>query len=137
VLVDGNSIVIFIHNSASGAIHSSTASYLKFSGSSIITLYHNIAGQNGGAMYCNDYSDLTLEGNVLVTFTNNTAEDGGAISIVQSNLTFRINSSTMFDNNSALREGGALCLSNGFNVRLCMILYSFTTMLSFMVEHLW
>ena len=119
MLFDGKSNVTFFHNSAilnGGVVHCGTESQLKFNGNSIISSYLNKAGHDGGAVYCNDHSDIALEAYVRVTFTNNTAENGGAIAILQSNLTFRMNSSTMFNNNFALRDGGALYLSNGFNV---------------------
>ena len=117
--VDGNANLMFSHNSAilnGGAVHCGTESQLKFNGNSITSFYHNIAEHDGGAMHCNDHSDVILEAYVRVTFTNNTAENGGAIAILQSNLIFRMNSSTIFNNNLALRDGGALYLSNGFNV---------------------
>jgi len=46
--------------------------------------------QCGGAVYCDHYLDVTLEG--TVTFTTNTAEHGGAVCIAQSIIKFVINS---------------------------------------------
>ena len=50
----------------------------------------NSAMQCGGAMYCDRHSDVILEG--PVTFTSNTAEQGGAVCVSQSIMEFVNNS---------------------------------------------
>ena len=62
-----------------GAVHASKISYLSFN--SNISFYHNKATRYGGAMHCNDHSGVVFDKNALVTFANNSAENGGAISI--------------------------------------------------------
>ena len=102
--------------------------------------------QYGGAIYCSRSSNITLDGNVTVKFTNNTseyggalsilqsimkidgnslvnfnmnkAENGGAISVVMSSITFADNSQTEFFSNFAEGSGGAMYLSDQFSISM-------------------
>ena len=68
----------------------------------------------GGAMCCDRHSDVTLEGNIPVTFTNNTAEHGGAVCVSQSVIKFANNSLVMLNDNRAIGNGGAMHISDDF-----------------------
>jgi len=117
ITIKGNAIVLLYANIArgnGGAIYTTSTTNVTLSGNSEISILNNVARQDGGALYCSVHSSIKLQGNVLVTFTNNTAEYGGAISAVQSSLTFTNYSVVSYGNNTALSNGGALCLTHGF-----------------------
>lgn len=67
-------------------------------------------------MYCGVNSYLIIQGDGCVYFTNNTAQDGSAISILQSSLTFAENSSVLFTLNTALQCGGGMYLGDQFTL---------------------
>ena len=155
-----NSKVFFHHNIAQrgGAIYlfhscSNSKQSIQFTGSSVITFSHNKANDKGGAV-CVDGTDstntkscnlLNLKKNSEVTFTNNTAINGGAVYVgynsnmlseensklsfnanqahiggaiysYSSDMTFQGRSIAMFNNNFALQDGGVV-----FSYRLCNI----------------
>jgi len=67
--------------------------------------------QYSGAMYCDRHSDVTLEGNITMTFTSNIAEHGGAVCVSQLIIWFANNSAMMLSSNRAVENGGAYTLA--------------------------
>ena len=113
----GSSNVLFLHNmaeSGGGVLHSYHHCNIAIKQYSEVMFIENSAMRYGGAMYCDHHSDVTLEGNIPVIFTSNTAEHGGAVCISQSILKFANDSAVMFNNNRAIRNGGAMHFSNNF-----------------------
>ncbi|XP_065908921.1 uncharacterized protein [Dysidea avara] len=100
--------------SGGGVLHSYHHCNIAIKQYSEVMFIENSAIRYGGAMYCDHHSDVTLEGNIPVIFTSNTAEHGGAVCISQSILKFANNSVVMFNNNRAIRNGGAMYISNNF-----------------------
>ena len=108
ITLKDNCVMIFQNNSASesgGALYIYDYSTALFTGYSEVTYSNNKATQYGGAIYCSDASNITLDQNILMEFTNNTSEYGGALSIVQSTLKFDGNTSAKLTNNIAERGG--------------------------------
>ena len=132
--VGADSVVTFIDNSARfcGAIpvYSDNSAVLS-EGSCNIIFNNNKANESGGALYITDHSTvtvagalsilqstLTFDGNTSVHFTRNKAENGGAISVVRSSVTFVDSSQTEFFRNTAAGSGGAMHLSDHFTVSI-------------------
>ena len=108
VLLGGSCVIAFKDNKATesgGALYITVYSFAIFTGYSKMTCSNNEVTQYGGAIYCGDNSNITLDENVTVKFANNTSEYGGALSIIQSILTFNGNSLANFTNNFAERGG--------------------------------
>ena len=106
----GSSMATFIDNSAKyGGAIAGYMSIASFNGESMITFDHNIAEQDGGAMYCVVNSITPFYENSSVQFYNNRAANhGGAIHIFDySRVTFHENSFVSFTNNTA-NYGGAV-----------------------------
>ena len=61
-------------------------------------------------MYSTGLSDIHASSNVLVSFIENTAENGGAIFAVECNITFEEYTVVRFINSTALQDGGGLYL---------------------------
>ena len=105
----------FIKNKAAngGAIFISDSS-ITFE-ENLIVFDANIAVQNGGAIHSTDSSIIYFKENRSLLFINNKAGNGGAVSISDSSVTFGTHS-IFFDNNTALHRGGALYLSDNYNI---------------------
>ena len=111
----GNSNITFNENSAStygGALLFQTSCTATFEENSTVTFAANTA-QMGGAVYCSDYSNLSISSNSTITFMHNTAVHGGAVySSEYSLINITGNSVVKFQNNSAKQYGGALYFSS-------------------------
>ena len=108
-------IVVFYHNMAEndgGALYSYDHCNITIGQYSEVMFVYNSAMQCGGAMCCNRHSDVTLEG--PVTFTNNTAEHGGAVCVSQSVMKLENTSELMLNSNRAVGNGGGLHFDNQF-----------------------
>ena len=113
VLLEESCIIEFTDNKATesgGALYITSYSTAILTKYSEVTYSNNKVTQYGGAIYCGDNSNIRLDKNVTVKFANNTSEYGGALSIIQSMLTFEGNSVAKFTNNIAER-GGAFYVS--------------------------
>ena len=108
ILLEESCIIEFKDNKATesgGALYITAYSTTILTGYSEVTYSNNKVIQYGGAIYCSDNSNIRLDKNVTVKFTNNTSEYGGALSIIQSMLTFEGSSVAQFTNNIAQRGG--------------------------------
>ncbi|XP_065901763.1 uncharacterized protein [Dysidea avara] len=108
VFLEGSCMIAFKDNKATesgGALYITAYCTAVFTGYSEVNYSNNEVTQYGGAIYCGDNSNITLDENVSIEFTNNTSEYGGALSIIQSILTFNGNSVAKFTNNIAERGG--------------------------------
>ena len=100
----GNSSVTFNNNTA---MHSGGALYLQyqstavFKGNSTIVFEDNKVTIDGGVIYSSRQSNISLDENTSIEFKHNTAETGGACSIVQSNMLCTGNSSVVITKNFA------------------------------------
>ena len=102
--------ITFFGNSAiyGGAIYSSIMSSIAFGGNSVVTLAHNIATLNGGAMHLSDNFLTVFSFGSHITFLGNIA--GGYGGAIYAELTEHVNSTNMifnetemnFHNNTAL-----------------------------------
>ena len=113
-----NSTSSFIKNTArdnAGAILSNQLSKITFEGNSTIMFDGNIA-DNGGAFYFTN-STITFKDTSMISFYNNRALYGGAVSANDhSNITVTGNSVLSFVNNEASQSGGAGYFSYYCNV---------------------
>jgi len=118
ITFDGNTEVIFSCNKAKhgGAIYTNSYTTVLFDENATVTFLYNEANLSGGAMSCNGISHASFQRNTKVNFTNNKAQDGGAINARQTNIRFSDNLLIIFNNNSASRSGGAINLVNNFTV---------------------
>ena len=116
----GGSTVKFNNNHAlyGGAVSTENSSSVLFYGDNEVTFEGNNAEKDGGAIYSSTNSTITLEGNTSVTFISNNAEHGGAVYIFQSNMFFQKRTLAVFSYNKAMENGGAIYLTNSFNVTL-------------------
>ena len=104
----------FINNKAlyGGALCLAKCSNCLFKGMSIVTINNNTAINNGGAVYIEDNSDITFEGNSKIIISNNQADYGGAIcALINSNLKSESNSTVIINNNNAT-DGGAIYIND-------------------------
>ena len=141
--------VVFNNNTAikGGAINANSHCSVKFTGShmSRVEFNNNKAIQNGGGMYLEANSDVTIEGNLSAEFSNNEAVLGGAMYVYNesyvinaenstttfsmnnakmgggifastSSISFTGNSTINFYNNKAWQDGGAIYLNNQFSI---------------------
>ena len=110
-----NSTVQFDGNQATfgGALHISN---LTFQGNTAVRFENNEAELNGGAL-CSDKfnSSITVKQKSTITFTNNKAENGGAIYVTASTLLVSEYSNVTFDKNNAKQDGGAIYFHNQIN----------------------
>ncbi|XP_065895376.1 outer membrane protein A-like isoform X2 [Dysidea avara] len=122
VSFSGYSLVNFRYNTAvltGGALSCTKSSYLTFHGNSTVSFKSNKAVySSGGAVASSSNSHMLLHGNTSITFDHNIARDGGAVSIVQSNLSISTHSISIFVNNTAKGHGGAIYLSDNFTAIL-------------------
>ena len=81
-----------------------------FTGTSNTVFQYNRATLNGGVIYCSRQSKIHLDESTSINFMHNTAETGGACSILQSYMLCAGNSLVVIANNSA-DLGGALYAS--------------------------
>ena len=127
--------VIFSDNmatSSGGAINFNTNSQGIFGGTARILFCNNTARTSGGAIYLDNNVSLSFEqvfdneigdphvnrtdrcneipANASYTFHQNSAETGGAIFLVKSNIEF--DNSIIFDGNTATQDGGAIYLGD-------------------------
>ena len=87
---------------------------------SVVTFTKNSARQDGGAIRAGPGS-VAFFGNSKVTFTRNHAMNGGAIMILMdwwtTDILFTECATVIFNNNSAINQGGALSsVSNGIDI---------------------
>ena len=144
IIFDQNSVVAFINNSATnGIVYSDAWSDVTFKGNcnaifsgnsatqwgaaiysdnSLVTFMENsnvIFSSNhastrsyyryGGIIYSINFSNISFKGNSTTLFNKNTATDGGAIySSDYGSISFEENSNTTFSNNYVDSEGGAI-----------------------------
>ena len=115
---DGCSLVTFVYNTAEvtgGAVDCTKNSYSFFQGNSMVLFNNNRAiYSSGGAVTSKSNSHIFLHKNTTTAFTNNRAKHGGAVSIVQSSISFASHSFLNFANNTAKGNGGAIHLSDNF-----------------------
>ena len=107
---DGNSVVTFTGNKAKysgGAIDSYLGS-ISFEGNSTAVFNSNNA-YRGGAIYTSWSSELSFKGNACAVFIDNMADYGGAIQ--SGSVFFNENSNTLFRDNEASNNGGALYIT--------------------------
>ena len=132
-----NSVVTFSHNKASqgGVIYSQLYSHIRFEGFSTVRFVANVALDYGGAinLFINtfimftDYADVIFDGNSAknggagysdstfstITKTTYTALNNNETAFTSlSNITIAENSSVTFTNNTALKDGGSVYLSD-------------------------
>ena len=115
LIVKRKSVVTFDSNTAEngGATYCEYYTDFKFQDNSIVSFSNNFANlKKGGAMFHMADCNMYFEQSSVVTFVNNSAvEDGGAISMSGSSITFKDHSQVNFSDNSALL-GGAIVLDN-------------------------
>lgn len=89
---------------------------IAIEGSSGISFNGNSAIHSGGGIYCDHDSNIRLKGDSCVTFAYNSAQSGGAVAIIHATMTTTENSSIWFSHNDASMSGGAMYLSDKFNL---------------------
>ena len=98
-----------------GAINVMKNSVIVLNGN-MTTKFINNEAILGGAVNIQDLSSITLAGNSTAKFIRNTANVGGAIYLETSNMSFTMNCSIEFCNNTAEQDGGAIYLDANFIV---------------------
>jgi len=114
----GNSNVRFSNNKAGvdgGAVYSHNSNVAVRDYATI--LFTNNSASNGGALHVNHNSTVTCEEFSTAEFSNNVGKFGGAIHVTKSNLIIA-SKSIMFNNNTAVHNGGALHLKNNFYMEI-------------------
>ena len=114
IVFHNNSLATFNNNTATtsgGAIHFETNSQGIFEGTASLSFFSNSATKSGGAMYLGNNVSLSFDNgnpiNASKMFSKNSAETGGAIFLMNSEIEFD-NNSVIFDNNTARQDGGAI-----------------------------
>ena len=118
IVFHNNSLATFNNNMATtsgGAIHFEADSQGIFGGTASLSFCSNSATKSGGALYLSNNALLSFEqffddGNSIRAanmFSKNSAETGGAIFLMNSEIEFDNNSVT-FDKNTARQDGGAI-----------------------------
>ena len=110
------SLVEFNNNKAvqyGGAITVVKKSAIVLNGN-MTTKFINNEATLGGAVNVQDDSSIILTGNSTAAFIRNRANVGGAIYLKTSNMSFTINCSIEFCNNTAEQDGGAIYLDDEF-----------------------
>ena len=102
-------------NGNGGAMYIIKNCIINFEGSSKAIFYNNTADINGGAMHIDLYSIAKFKENANVTFANNKANLGGSTYIKSSQILIQGNASVIFTNNTALQDGGAMYLNEHSN----------------------
>ena len=113
--LSGNGSVEFSGNTASafssssaygGAIYGGKSSTITLSENDSVNFRGNTAENEGGAVYIHETASLMLEGNVEISFIENSASDGGAIyGEWNSTITLSDNGSVTFSGNTASSSG--------------------------------
>ena len=148
IIFDGHSSPVFNNNIANldgGAIHSDHNSYIGFKENTSPLFSNNVAAEvingsiltnnygytilegsyfsnsahfGGGAICCDEDSNIVFTGNVSPVFSDNISKkEGGAMLFNHnSHISFKENSSAVFNNNTAKKYGGALCFTIDSNV---------------------
>ena len=98
-----------------GAIHSYSMCKITFKDNSTSSFIKNTARDNGGAILSNQLSEITFEGNSTVKFDGNIADNGGAFYLINSTFTFEDTSMISFYNNNAV-YGGAVSAIDHCNI---------------------
>ena len=104
---EGNSTAVFNSNNAyfGGAINTGWRGELFFKGNACAVFTDNTASY-GGAIYTSQKSNVSINRNSSVSFIDNMADYGGAI--YSGSISFNGNSNTLFRDNEASNNGGAL-----------------------------
>ena len=113
--------VTFHHNKAldGGAIIINAHSNITLAENTVISFVSNEAKQAGGAGYFTVQCNFIIGGNARVTFDNNKAFYGGAVSFNNNTkFIFKENSTTFFKNNLAVKDGGAVNVINNSTIVL-------------------
>ena len=116
VTFDGNSTVTFDDNNLyfNGGAMFTTLSEVTFKGNCEVA-FHNTVGinSNGGTVYIDHNSNITFEIYSTVIFNHNEAGDnGGTVYGVQARISFKGNSKVVFEENVAKNNGGAIYIDN-------------------------
>ena len=108
IVFTDSSTVRFANNEAllGGAAY---FTHLTFKGNTAIMFNNNKAVLNGGALY-SDHSSIIVKQKPTLTFTQNNAENGGAI--FTSTLLVSDQSDVTFNRNTAEQDGGAIYLND-------------------------
>ena len=115
--LEGNSILTMDNNQASicgGVIHTKSRSDVIFEGNSTITINNNQA-DTGGGLCITEKSNIKFGENSKITISNN---HGEAFFIHKSNLTSQGNSIVTINNNAVKGYGGALHILLNSNLKL-------------------
>ena len=113
IIFEGSSVVMFNNNTShdnGGALFNHNSNVI-FKGKPNVTFHNNNAGNNGGAFYINHNSTVSYIGNSTVMFNGNIADLGGSVFSNSSSIRFGENCFVGFNNNTALRDGGAIYCS--------------------------
>ena len=103
------------NNGNGGAMFANYYSNVTFAKGSASTFHNNMTSDNGGAFFAGYYSGAIYTENSTSTFIGNIARLGGAVFIILSDMRIQGSSSVNFTNNVALRDGGAIYLSDDSN----------------------
>ena len=98
-----------------GAIHSYNMCKITFKDNSTSSFIKNTARDNGGAILSNQLSEITFEGNSTILLDGNKADNGGTFCFINSTITFKDTSMISFYNNRAL-YGGAVSANDHSNI---------------------
>ena len=117
-----NSTVRYINNTAKGnggAVCSIRGSDFMFDEYCTCTVtFHNNEATQGGAVYSESNTNITIGGKSKISFTNNNATQGGAVYCYNNSVIItNENPSITFANNTALEQGGALVIKHSTNVK--------------------
>ena len=117
-----NSTLKFIENTAvsnGGAVFFSSGSDVRFDEHSrCIVKFHNNEATQGGAVYSESNTNITLGGQSKVIFTNNSGTFGGVVYCYNNTfITTKTNSIITFTNNKVLKQGGGLALKHKSDVK--------------------
>ena len=127
---ENNCTTTFTHNEASHGAAIFTVSDIVFKDNSTVKFANNKATTLGGAVYISTITfkeesilssmkaSLTIKQDSKITFTNNSADNGGAIFIYASTMLVSEHSNVVFTNNTAVQDGGAIYFSNQVNVTI-------------------
>ena len=118
-----NSNVTFTDNTAKhdgGAVHISRDSDITINEHSTCTItFHNNTATQGGAVYSDSNTYITLGGESIIFFINNDATFGGVVYCHNyTTLITKGNTLIKFTNNSAIENGGALAMKHNSDIKL-------------------
>ena len=118
IMFSGFTNVSFNDNKAiDGGVFANNKSKITFEGHVSVTFIKNEARGNGGVGYFKDHCGVTLKQNCNVTFENNNALLGGALSInSNTNIIFTDNSISLLKNNKATNDGGVINIQKYSNI---------------------